>query len=49
MDVPTTTNDAVDATREALKVDKDYTFDDAEIDLFLPSALQGKIKEPKER
>ena len=49
VDVPTTTNDAVDAAREALKVDKDYTFDDAEIDLFLPSALQGKIKEPKER
>lgn len=44
VEAPTTTKEAVDAAREALKVNKDYTFDDAEIDLFLPPALQGKIK-----
>ena len=47
VEVPTTTQDAVDAEREALKVKNDYTFDDAEIDSFLPPALQGRIIQPK--
>lgn len=45
VEVPTTTKDAVDAAREALKLNKDYTFEDAEIDSFLPPALQGSIKQ----
>lgn len=49
VEVPTTTKDAVDAAREALKVNRDYSFDDDEIDLFLPPTLQGKIREPKEK
>ena len=44
-EAPTTTKEAVDAAREALKVNKDYTFDDAEIDLFLPPALRGRLKQ----
>ena len=45
VEMPTTTKEAVDAAREALKVNKDYTFDDVEIDLYLPPALQGRIKQ----
>lgn len=45
VEMPTTTRQSVDAAREALKVNKDYTFSESEIDMFLPPSLQGKIGE----
>lgn len=48
VEAPTTTMDAVVAARESLHVNKDFTFDDSEIDLFLPPALQGRIKQSRE-
>lgn len=41
---PTTTYKAVTRASEALKVNKDYTFTDEEIDRFLPSSLRGELK-----
>ena len=40
---PSTTQDAVERASEALKVNKEYTYTDEEIDNFLPT-LRGKIE-----
>ena len=45
VNAPTTTDKAVARASEALKVNKDYTFTDEEIDRFLPNSLRGKIKD----
>ena len=41
---PSTTQDAVERASEALKVNKEYTYTDEEIDNFLPPTLRGKIE-----
>lgn len=43
VEMPTTTDEAVEAARESLKVKKDYTFSDEEIDSFLPPSLRGNL------
>ncbi|WP_314964946.1 SLATT domain-containing protein [Oribacterium sinus] len=43
-DAPSTTQDAVDRAFEALKVNKEYTISDEEIDNFLPPTLRGKVE-----
>ena len=40
LEAPTTTDKAVERAREALKVKKDNTFTDEEIDSFLPQSLR---------
>lgn len=40
LEAPTTTDEAVDKASDALKVKKDNTFTDNEIDSFLPKALR---------
>lgn len=42
---PSTTKEAVDRATEALKVDKEYTYTEEEIDNFLPPALRGEVEE----
>lgn len=42
---PSTSDKAVDRATEALKVNKEYTYSEADIDRFLPPALKGKVKE----
>lgn len=42
---PTTTKKAVERAAEALNVNKEYTYTDAEIDNFLPPMLRGKVGE----
>lgn len=42
---PLTTQEAVDRAAEALKVNKEYTYTDEEIDNFLPPSLRGEVKE----
>ena len=42
---PSTTQKAVDRATEALKVDKEYTYTEEEIDNFLPPALRGEVEE----
>lgn len=44
LEAPTTTDEAVDKASEALKVKKDNTFTDKEIDSFLPSSLRRENK-----
>lgn len=44
LEAPTTTDEAVDKASEALKVKKDNTFTDAEIDSFLPLSLRRENK-----
>ncbi len=44
VNAPTTTDKAVSKASEALKVNKDYTFTNEEIDRFLPESLRGKIE-----
>lgn len=44
VEAPTTTDKAVAKASEALKVKKDYTFSDDEIDCFLPYSLKGRIE-----
>lgn len=41
---PSTTQEAVDRASEALKVNKEYTYTDEEIDNFLPPTLRGKVE-----
>ena len=48
VEAPATTNKAVDAAKKALLVKKDYTFNDEEIDRFLPPKLRGGIKDGTE-
>ena len=43
MEAPSTTQEAVNAASEALKVNNEYTYTDEEIDNFLPPTLRGKI------
>lgn len=43
VEMPTTTNRAVRAARETVKSSGELTWDDAQIDAYLPPALQGKI------
>lgn len=40
LEAPSTTEEAVDKASEALKIKKDNTFSDEEIDSFLPSSLR---------
>ncbi len=40
LEAPTSTDEAVDRASEALKIKKDNTFSDEEIDSFLPSSLR---------
>lgn len=40
LDAPSTSDEAVDRAREALKIKKDNSFSDEEIDSFLPSSLR---------
>ncbi|MBP9996458.1 MAG: SLATT domain-containing protein [Lachnospiraceae bacterium] len=42
VDAPATTQKACDMASESLKVKKDYTFTDEEIDMFLPKSLRNK-------
>ena len=44
-EAPITNNLAVERASEALKIKKDNTFSDEEIDLFLPSSLRRSINE----
>lgn len=44
LEAPTTTDEAVDKASEALKVKKDNTFTDKEIDSFLPLSLRRENK-----
>lgn len=44
LSVPSTTNKAVAVAKEALGINRDYTYTDEEIDRFLPPALKGKLK-----
>lgn len=41
VEAPATTNKACELAEEALKVKKDYTFADDEIDMFLPKSLRA--------
>lgn len=45
LEAPTTTDKAVERAREALKVKKDNTFTDEEIDSFLPQSLRRERNE----
>lgn len=45
LDAPSTTDEAVDKASEALKIKKDNTFSDEEIDSFLPSSLRRGANE----
>lgn len=45
VNAPTTTDKAVSKASDALKINKDYTFTNEEIDRFLPESLRGKIKD----
>ena len=44
LEAPTTTDEAVDKASKALKIKKDNTFTDAEIDSFLPLSLRRENK-----
>ena len=45
LEAPITTDNAVNKASIALKLKKDYTYTDEEIDCFLPRELKGKIRE----
>ena len=45
LEAPRTSDNAVERARVALKVKKDNTFSDEEIDLFLPESLRREIHE----
>lgn len=45
LEAPNTTDEAVERASEALKIKKDHTFSDEEIDLFLPSSLSRETNE----
>lgn len=42
---PSTAQEAVDRATDALKVNKEYTYTDEEIDNFLPPSLRGEVDE----
>ena len=44
LEAPTTTDEAVGKASKALKIKKDNTFTDAEIDSFLPLSLRRENK-----
>lgn len=45
VEIPTTTDKAVNKAIEALKCKEEYMFSDEEIDMFLPLMLRGGINE----
>lgn len=45
LEAPSTTDEAVEEAREALKIKKDNTFSEKEIDLFLPCSLRRSKNE----
>lgn len=45
IEAPSTTKEAVERAAEALKIDNEYTYTEAEIDHFLPPSIRGKVEE----
>ncbi len=43
VEAPTTSDKALKLAEEALKINKEYTFSEEEIDNFLPDSLKGRI------
>jgi len=44
IEAPSTTKEAVDRASEALKINKEYTYTEEEIDHFLPPSLRGRVE-----